>query len=167
MLSDLCAVFERRVITVLQPHCIFNEVMAQAFFSFCPSESRSFRLWVICCRPDTGLWCRLATLSSLLIGQGKGTSCKALRSTCRGFRYLFICDMSLLLACIVLVPSGCTLHISLSLCLALLHSSLPPFVLYAFLQLSHFLPPTIKTNSVARSYKGNPWRFLRKSITVK
>lgn len=135
MWSEVCTVSWGTCDTVLQPHCISNKVMAQAFFSSCHNESCSFRLWVICYRPGNGPSCGLATLLSIPVGQGKGTSCKALGYVCRGFRYLFICDMSLLLACIVLVPSGCTLHNSLLVCLALLHIFLPTFVLYTFLQL--------------------------------
>uniref|UniRef100_A0A0C9R4M9 Uncharacterized protein n=1 Tax=Amblyomma americanum TaxID=6943 RepID=A0A0C9R4M9_AMBAM len=37
-------------------------------------------------------------------------SCKALRASCRGFCYLFICDMLLLLLYFVLACCGCTLH---------------------------------------------------------
>lgn len=64
---------------------------------------------------------------------------KHLRSVCRGFRYLFICDMSLLLACIVLVSSGCTftrLSFSVPSSSALLPACLLCCTL--FFQLPHF-----------------------------
>lgn len=39
MSSDLGTVFKICHDTVLQPHCISNEVMAQAYFPFCHDES--------------------------------------------------------------------------------------------------------------------------------
>lgn len=113
MSSDLGTVFKICYDTVLQPHCISNEVMAQAYFPFCHDESLSFRLWVI--RVDLALALRVGWLHYCRYRWARVPHAKHLRCVCRGFRYLFICDMSLLLACIVLVSSGCTFtHFSFS-----------------------------------------------------
>lgn len=124
---------------MLQPHCISNEVMAQAFFSFCHDESRSFRLWVIRCRPGTGPSWGWLHYCQYQWAKARVPHAKHLRSVCRGFRYLFICDMSLLLACIVLVSSGCTftrLSFSVPSSSALLPTCLLCCTL--FFQLPHF-----------------------------